>query len=150
MTRHEHALREGSTKKAEESPMFRSVIATVLFVRDLDRCLTFYRDTLGLEVQESDPHGATFRMKDLHFILLDVSEAASLIGSEERELTLKIEGGPRGLLAASVEDVDAAYEQLKAKGITFLRPPTDQSWGLRTAHFADPEGNIWEINQPIG
>ena len=129
--------------------MVRNIIATVLFVRDLDRCLTFYRDTLGLEVQQSDPHGATFRMKDLYFLLLDVSEAASLIGSEERELKIKIEGGPRGLLAASVEDVDAAYELLQAKGVPFLRPPTDQSWGLRTAHFADPEGNLWEINQSI-
>jgi hypothetical protein len=27
---------------------------------------------------------------------------------------------------------------------------THQPWGLRTAYFADPEGNLWEINQPIG
>lgn len=53
------------------------------------------------------------------------------------------------LLAAGVEDVDAAYQELLAKGVTFLRPPTNQSWGLRTAHFADPEGNLWEINQSI-
>ncbi len=59
------------------------------------------------------------------------------------------EGGPRVLLAAGVEDVDAAYEQLLAKGVTFLRPPTNQPWGLRTAHFADPEGNLWEINQSL-
>lgn len=60
-----------------------------------------------------------------------------------------IVGGPHGLLAASVEDVDAAYEELKAKGATFVRPPTDQRWGLRTAHFVDTEGNPWEINQSI-
>jgi lactoylglutathione lyase len=129
--------------------MVRNIVATVLFVRDLDRCLTFYRDTLGLEVHESDAHSAGFRMEDRHFILLDPSAAASLIGSEEGELKIKIKGGPRGLLAAGVEDVDAAYEALSAKGVTFLRPPTDQSWGMRTAHFADPEGNLWEINQPI-
>lgn len=129
--------------------MVREIVATVLFVRDLDRCVTFYRDTLGLEAQNSDPHSVAFRMENLYFILLDTAAAASLIGSEEPELIIKIEGGPRGLLAAEVEDVYAAYEKLKVKGVTFLRPPTDQSWGLRTAHFADPEGNIWEINQPI-
>jgi lactoylglutathione lyase len=59
------------------------------------------------------------------------------------------EGSPRVLLAAGVEDVDAAHETLAAKGARFLRPPTDQPWGLRTAYFADPEGNLWEINQPI-
>ena len=57
-------------------------------------------------------------------------------------------GGPRGYLAASVADVDAAYEDLTAKGVTFVQPPTDKPWGLRLAHFADPEGNLWEITQP--
>ena len=86
-------------------------------------------------------------MENVYFLLLEVSAAARLISEEALEL--KIEGGPRGLLAAGVEDVDAAYGALKAKGVTFLRPPTDQPWGLRTAHFADPEGNLWEINQSI-
>ncbi len=53
------------------------------------------------------------------------------------------------MLAAGVADVDAAYADLTAQGVTFVRPPTDQRWGLRTAHFADPEGTIWEINQAI-
>src|ERR1700737_400589 len=128
--------------------MFHSVIATVLFVRALARGMTFYRGTLGLQVQESDSDSVSFQMENVYFLLLEVSAAADLISEEPLEL--KIEGGPRGLLAAGVEDVDAAYEALKAKGVTFLRPPTDQSWGLRTAYFADPEGNIWEINQPIG
>ena len=78
---------------------------------------------------------------------MEVSAAADLIRSEANALS--IEGGPRVLLAAGVEDVDAAYEALVAKGVTFLRPPTNQPWGLRTAHFADPEGNLWEINQSL-
>jgi lactoylglutathione lyase len=41
-------------------------------------------------------------------------------------LDLSMEGRPRVLLAAGVEDVDAAYETLSAKGVRFLRPPTDQ------------------------
>ena len=128
--------------------MIHRIDATVLFVRDLARCLTFYRDTLGLEVQESDPDSVSFQMENVYFLLLEVSAAAHMISEEALEL--KIEGGPRMLLAAGVEDVDAAYEELKAKGVTFLRPPTNQPLGLRTAHFADPEGNLWEINQPIG
>jgi catechol 2,3-dioxygenase-like lactoylglutathione lyase family enzyme len=139
--------RSDSTKKEEVEIMFHRVDATVLFVRDLARCMTFYRDTLGLEVQESDPDSVSFQMENVYFLLLEVSAAADLISSEAS--ALKIEGGPRGLLAAGVEDVDAAYEELKAKGVTFLRPPTNQPWGLRTAHFADPEGNLWEINQSI-
>lgn len=128
--------------------MFRSIAATVLFVKDMARCKTFYQDTLGLQVTEHDPEHVSVQMDNVYFLLLEVGAAASMIS--EQELELKIEGGPRGLMAAGVEDINAAYEVLKARGVTFLRPPTDQPWGLRTAYFADPEGNIWEINQPIG
>jgi len=127
--------------------MFHSVAAAVLLVRDLARCLTFYRDTLGLQVTESTPERASFQMENVYFLLLEVSAAAHMISEEAN--VLKIEGGPRVLLAAGVEDVDAAYEELKAKGVTLLRSPTNQPWGLRTAYFADPEGNLWEINQPL-
>ncbi len=148
MTHHEHELRDDSTQKEEVETMFHRVVATVLIVRDLARCMTFYRDTLGLQVQESDPDSVSFRMENVYFLLLEVSAAERMISEEALEL--KTEGGPRVLLAASVEDVDAAYEALKAKGVTFLRPPTNQPWGLRTAYFADPEGHLWEINQSLG
>ena len=127
--------------------MIHSVKATVLFVHDLEKCTTFYRDNLGFQVDQQDADAAGFALENQYFILLKVSAAAQMISEEPLEL--KIEGGPRGLLAAGVEDVDAAYEELKAKGATVLRPPTDQPWGLRTAYFTDPEGNLWEINQPV-
>lgn len=126
--------------------MLRRIDATVVFVRDLERCTAFYRDTLGFELKESDPDSASFALGDQYFLLLKDAAAASLLGEGAN---LKIGGGSQVLLAAGVDDVDATYEALKARGVTFLRPPTDQAWGLRTAHFADPEGNFWEINQPI-
>lgn len=128
--------------------MFHSIAATVLFVKDMARCKTFYRDTLGLQVVEHDPKHIGVQLDNVYLLLLEAGAAAQMIS--EQELDLKIEGSPRGLLAAGVEDVDAAYETLKARGVTFLLPPTDQPWGLRTAYFTDPEGNIWEINQPVG
>jgi lactoylglutathione lyase len=127
--------------------MINGIIATVVFVRDLARCTIFYRDTLKLPYTGSDANSSTFLLQERYLILLSVSGAADLLGSAPNEL--KIDGVPRVVLAAGVEDVDAAYQTLKAEGVTFLRPPTDQLWGLRTAHFADPEGNLWEINQSI-
>ncbi len=127
--------------------MINGIMATVVFVRDLARCTTFYRDTLKLPYAGSDANSSTFLLQERHLILLSVSGAAELLGSDPNEL--KIDGAPRVVLAAGVEDVDAAYEALKAEGVTLLRPPIDQPWGLRTAHFTDPEGNLWEINQSI-
>lgn len=128
--------------------MIRKVEAIVLFVHDLAGCTAFYRDTFKLAFQGSDADSATFRLHDgLYLILLAPSGTNDLLRAGGD--ALQNAGGPRGLLAVSVADVDAAHEELTAKGVTFVRPPTDQRWGKRTAHFTDPEGNLWEINQSI-
>src|ERR1700687_597388 len=105
--------------------MINGIMATVVFVRDLTRCTTFYRDTFKLPYTGSDANSSTFLLQERYLILLSVSGAADLLGSDPNKL--KIDGAPRVVLAAGVEDVDAAYKALKAEGVTFLRPPTDQS-----------------------
>jgi len=44
-----------------------------------------------------------------------------------------------------VDDVDKAYQDLKAKGVKFITEPKDQHWGARTATFTDPDGNKFTI-----
>lgn len=127
--------------------MMQKIIAAELIVRDLATCTAFYRDTLGLPVTESEPDHVTFKVGDLYLFLLEASGAARMMSAEPLEP--QTGGGSHVLLAAGVDDVDAMYEDLRAKGVRVLRPPTDQAWGLRTAYFADPEGNFWEINEPI-
>jgi uncharacterized glyoxalase superfamily protein PhnB len=127
--------------------MIRRIVATELIVRDLAACTAFYRDTLGLQVHESGPDHVAFKVGDLYFFLHEAASAARMMS--EAPLDLPIGGGSRVLLAAGVDDVDAMYADLKAKGVKVFRPPTDQPWGLRTAYFADPEGNFWEIHQPV-
>ncbi len=129
--------------------MFHKLMATELIVRDLAICTAFYRDILGLEIREGETtsDSVSFQIDNVYFFLLEAKGAAQMVSSEP--LDFSMEGSPHVLLAAGVEDVDAAYETLSTKGVRFLRPPTDQPWELRTAYFADPEGNLWEINQPI-
>lgn len=43
------------------------------------------------------------------------------------------------------EQVDAVIAELRAKGATITREPEDAAWGGRSAYFADPEGNAWEV-----
>jgi uncharacterized glyoxalase superfamily protein PhnB len=127
--------------------MIHKIVATELIVRDLATCTTFYRDTLGLQVHESEPDHVAFKVGDLYFFLHEASSAAQMMCDEP--LDLQFGTGSRVLLAAGVDNVDAMYDDLKAKGVHVLRPPTDQPWGLRTAYFTDPEGNFWEIHQPV-
>ncbi len=43
------------------------------------------------------------------------------------------------------ELVDAAIEGLRAKGARITKEPEDAEWGGRSAYWADPEGNLWEV-----
>lgn len=46
---------------------------------------------------------------------------------------------------AKAADVDAAIAAARNAGAQILKEPTDADWGGRTAYFADPEGNLWEV-----
>jgi lactoylglutathione lyase len=127
--------------------MIRKVNATVIFVQDLDRCMMFYRDMLDLEVVFSDSDSFAFRMEGQDFALVKLAAGVEMLNEEV--LSLHKETGHRVMLCADVEDIDAVYKRLRAKGLIFVKPPIDQPWGWRTAYFADPEGNIWEFRQPI-
>jgi catechol 2,3-dioxygenase-like lactoylglutathione lyase family enzyme len=50
----------------------------------------------------------------------------------------------------AVEDVAAVCREMESKGFHLTLGPTDlPDWGVRTAHFRDPDGNLIEINQPL-
>ncbi|SRR5258708_4815550 len=123
--------------------MIRKIDAVVLFVQDLTNCMMFYRDKLGFPVTFNDDVSFAFRLEDQDFVVLKVSAAVEMVGEEA--LSLHKEAGHRVLLCAGVEDVDAVYKAFMAKGVEFIKPPKSQPWGRRTAYFADPEGNLWEI-----
>jgi lactoylglutathione lyase len=130
-----------------EADMFNKISAAVIFVKDFARCEAFYRETLGLQVVDRNPGFVAFKMADQDFALSELSDAAQWI-SEDAILPDK-DGVCRVLLCAVIDNVDAAYADLKAKGVNCIRPPEDQHYGLRTAYFADPEGNIWQIGHKI-
>jgi uncharacterized glyoxalase superfamily protein PhnB len=76
--------------------------------------------------------------------LVSVDEVARLIS--EKQVRPKVEAIHRTYYAVFVDDVDREYEELRAKGVHFVKPPTTQPWGQRIAYFEDPEGNLWEIS----
>ena len=46
-----------------------------------------------------------------------------------------------------VADVDAAYRELEGKGVTFTLKPARQPWGGYMGMFADPDGNVFYLDQ---
>jgi catechol 2,3-dioxygenase-like lactoylglutathione lyase family enzyme len=129
--------------------MFQKVSAVVLFVHDFDKCLTFYRDTLGLQVVQLESNFVAFKMQDQDFALQEISLSAQMVGLEVEAFDAQTGGVARALQCARVDNVDVAYETLTAKGVKFTKSPISQPWGIRAAYFLDPEGNLWEIAHPL-
>ncbi len=127
--------------------MFKNINATVLFVQDFEACVKFYRDVLEFRVKDSDEGFASFDVTGQELAIMDLKTAAQMISDEV--IQPEKAGSHRIMLAAFVDDTDEVYASLRDKGVTFVKAPTTQPWGQRTAYFQDPERNIWEISHFI-
>jgi catechol 2,3-dioxygenase-like lactoylglutathione lyase family enzyme len=125
----------------------KTINVVVLFVSDLERAKSFYGDVLGMPLTFDDGSSAGFDFDPVLLILLTASEAGKLLTNDS--VAAPESAGTKSQLVSFVDDVDAIYADLSAKGVEFVREPVDREWGLRTAHFRDPDGNIWELAQRI-
>jgi predicted enzyme related to lactoylglutathione lyase len=116
-----------------EFPLKLLAITTMVLVQDMDRALRFYRDVLGLTLQEEAEDWAMF------------AERVGLMLSPE-PLPLDNLNLNAITLSLSVEDANAAYAELIQKGVAFLVPPTDVG-GAIVASFRDSEGNLLQLIQ---
>ena len=125
--------------------MINTVSATLFFVRDFDASVKFYRDTMGFPAHDGTEDFMAFTVGDKTIAIMEINAAAKMITAEAVQPLVK-DSPPRFLMAVFLEDCDKTYEELKAKGVHFIKPPTTQPWGQRTAYLTDPDGNIWEIS----
>ncbi len=64
------------------------------------------------------------------------------------ELRDEVEPGPTGITFIT-SDIHADYERMRAKGAKFLYPPKLMDWGEWMCEFEDPDGNQFDLKQPI-
>ena len=101
-----------------------------IVVDDLDAATTFYRDTLGVPVnEEAGIPGA--------YVQFDLEGGAVLSLQAQTALA----GNPPFEPALMVEDADAAYTAWKERGVELLEEPNDMPFG-RTFTFRTPAGHV--------
>lgn len=100
-----------------------------LVVSDLDRSKEFYRKLGLIQIVDTPPRYARFRMP-------------------EGDATLSvevIEGAPPNSASAQLflecDDVDGTVAVLKAEGLAFDQEPTDMFYLWREARLRDPDGH---------
>lgn len=111
-----------------------------VFVSDLERSVAFFEGTLGLDLQFHDAdHG--YASLDAGPIRLGLAQIDASDGEQQRLL-----GGHTGL-GFGVRDLASTHARLEAAGVAFPMKPTQQPWGGSMALFADPDGNVFYLDQ---
>jgi catechol 2,3-dioxygenase-like lactoylglutathione lyase family enzyme len=110
----------------------------ILAVEDMARSLAFYRDSVGLPVRFAN---AEFAFLQAGHVTLCLRHAPAAAQSGARDET-------RVEIVFSVDDIHAAYEALKARGVTFRVEPRAVTGELWATDFRDPDAHLLSIFGP--
>ena len=120
----------------------QAITAITLLTEDLAATKQFYQEVFGLPIVFEDDVSAVFNFGNTLVNLLSITAAPELIAPAA---LADAHAGSRNVLTITVDDVDAICTVLKARDVPLLNGPMDRPWGIRTASFKDPSGQIWEI-----
>jgi catechol 2,3-dioxygenase-like lactoylglutathione lyase family enzyme len=121
-----------------EQPLSISATNTILYCRNWQETVAFYRDALQFPI--------TFASN--WFVEFQIASTAHLSIADERRATIKSSRGEGITLTFRVDRADEAWGYLSARGLA-LGPLQDHTWGARVFYFYDPEGHRLEMWSPI-
>lgn len=134
--------------------MINRLSVATIWVKDQNEALRFYTEKLGFEIRADvtnhDYRWLTVGLKgqpDLEFQLAAVKPSHALTQEEADQLTKLVEAGKLGISPWKTDDCQKTYEDMKAKGVEFVQPPTDRPYGIIEAIFKDNSGNIMVLSQ---
>lgn len=118
---------------AEELPAIRQ-LWPLLYVRDIQRSIEFYRDQLGFTVVgEAESNGCLFWCR------LERDNASFMLQQADHD-DGSVEGRGRGVSFYFVcTDADAMYHEFSSRGLQ-LRPPTVAYYGMKQLFVPEPDG----------
>ncbi|MCS7207800.1 MAG: VOC family protein [Dehalococcoidia bacterium] len=120
--------------------MIESIAGVILWTDNMEDMVRFYRDALGLKEHS--------RHKD--FVAFAVSPGVRLSVGRHSQVQGKARDPFRVMVNLQVADIHAVYEELRRRGVVFLRPPEREHWGGWVATLQDPDGNILQLLQLRG
>lgn len=119
---------------------------TSVFVDDQDKALAFYTDVLGFVAKTDLPAG---EHRWLTVVSPEAPDGVELVlepnahpAAQAYQQALVADGIPATSFA--VDDVQAEFDRLTARGVSFVQPPTPMG-PVTTAVFDDTCGNLIQI-----
>ena len=128
-----------------------------LWVHDQEEALDFWTNKVGFEVRAdvSLPELGDFRwlsvgppgQDDFSIALLTVPGPPVMDEETQREVEDLMAKGFASGIFLNADDVQAAYEELKDKGVEFTEAPSERPYGI-DSEFRDPSGNRIRLGKP--
>ncbi len=134
--------------------MLKRLATVSIYVKDQNEALRFFTEKLGFEIR-NDVTAGDYRwlgvglkdQPDFELGLNALQPGGFLTEEDVAMLTKLVEGGKLGAGVWKTDDCHKTYENLKAKGVEFISPPTDRPYGTIEAVFKDNSGNLFVLSQ---
>lgn len=128
--------------------MKQQIAHLALVVDDYDAAIAFYTKTLHFSLVEDTVLSDTKRWV---VVAPPGSSGCSLllakgVGDEQKSRVGNQTGG-RVFLFLHTDNFDRDYNEMRSKGIEFVRPPVKEPYGI-VAVFKDLYGNLWDLIEP--
>jgi uncharacterized glyoxalase superfamily protein PhnB len=127
-----------------------------LWVHDQDVALEFYTKKLGFEVRQdvTVPEMDNFRwltvappgQDSIAIVLMAVPGPPIMDAATNKQVHYLVGKGFAGTVFLTTEDVQAAYDELSARGVEFTEEPEERPYGIDCG-FRDPSGNSFRLTQ---
>ena len=125
-----------------------------IFVLDQDSAYEFYVNKLGFKVHTDAHMGPGKRwltvcppeQPDLEITLMAISEGMMFKKEAAMQMSDLVKKGTFGFCVFECNDLMATYEELKAKGVEFIKPPTKEFYAFE-ALFKDDSGNWFSLGE---
>jgi catechol 2,3-dioxygenase-like lactoylglutathione lyase family enzyme len=123
----------------------KAVVETAIYVHDLDKAESFYRDVLGLRVIAKEPgRSVFFQVGEANVLLAFVAETTL----QEGQLPPHGATGPGHFaLGIEAEAFDEWRKLMQGHGVT-IEKEVDWPRGGKSLYIRDPAGNLVELVTP--
>ncbi len=115
-----------------------------VLVKDVTRSIDFYVGKLGFLLNRHEESFAEFTGAGLRLAVWELAHIARHTGIS----AATAEGPHKACIAVRLSgraEVDAAYAELTAAGVRFVRPPATHAWDTYSCYFSGPDDELWEL-----
>jgi predicted enzyme related to lactoylglutathione lyase len=128
-----------------------------VWVHDQEEALDFWTNKVGWEVRAdiTMPELGDFRwltvgapgQDDFSLALMAIPGPPVMDDGTKKQVEDLMSKGFAGTVFLTTDDVQAAYEELKGRGVEFTEAPAERPYGV-DSEFRDPSGNAYRLGKP--